>query len=153
MIKRLIIAIIVSEIKKREIKMSDKINVAVVVEVSAGNGTGSSDVHTLEVPEKILLAYIAGNEDAFIAYVDVELDTWMMAVDHASSYGIEQGEDGFYEDGGEEGDAEEPYSVVHGIYVPEVHDPYCCTGNEKTCLDIPDVKEAYDNYEAFKKTL
>jgi hypothetical protein len=131
--------------------MSDKIEVAVVVELSAGNGTECSDVHTLEVPVKILLAYIAGNEDAFINYADAELETWQMAVDHASSYGIEQGEYGFYGEGEEEGDAEEPYAVVHGIYVPEVHDGYCCGGG--TFITEVGVQKAYDNYEAFKKTL
>jgi hypothetical protein len=153
LIKCLIIAIIVSEIKKREIKMSNKIEVAIVIELSAGVGTGCSDVHTLEVPEKLLLEYSAGNKDGFNNYVDSELDTWGMAVDHAQSYGIEQGDEGFYEDGGEEGDAEEPYSVVRGIYIPEVHDRHCCTGHVQTCLDTPDVQKAYDNYEAFKKTL
>ncbi len=133
--------------------MSDKIEVAVVVELDSGMvGTSQTEVHTLEVPEKILLAYIAGNEDAFLTYADAELDTWSMAVDHASSYGIEQGEDGFYGADEEEGDAAEPCSVVHGIYVPEVHDDYYCGGGG-TFITETGIQKAYDNYEAFKKTL
>lgn len=129
--------------------MSNNIEVAVVVELNAGIGTESSDVYTLEVPEKLLLAYIAGNADDFNTYVDSELDTWCMAVDHASSYGIEQGDEGFYEGDGD--DAEEPYAIVHGIYVPEVHDIYRCGGG--SFMDENGVKEAYENYEDFKKTL
>ena len=136
--------------------MSNKIEVAVIVELDAGLvGTSTSDVYTLEVPEKLLLAYIAGNVDDFNTYVDAELDTWCMAVDHASSYGIEQGEDGFYGEDEEEGDAEEPYAIVHGIYNPEVHDGHRCGGG--SFMDEKGVQEgvqkAYDNYEAFKKTL
>jgi hypothetical protein len=147
----LFIAIIVSEIKKREIKMSNKIEVAMVVELDAGVGTSTTEVHVLKVSRILVEAYVAGNTDALNDYADVELHTWDMAVEHASSYGIEKGENGFHGEDEEEGDAEEPFSIVHGIYVPEVHDGYRCGGG--SFMEEVGIEEAYNSYTNFVKTL
>lgn len=128
-----------------------KLLVPVVIELDAGLvGTSQTEVHTLEVPEHMLTDLTTDGKETLDEYIYCELSAWCMAVDHASSYGIEQGENGFYGEGEEEGDTEEPCSIVHGIYEPEVHDYYRGGGS---FLEENGIKEAYDNYEAFKKTL